>query len=93
MDLWVYLVAGAMLVLAMWKVYDLIFGVMKKSKLQATKTVTLMNIFFAEFTYKTMKQQQTYTPAPPDVYKWLDLNFQEWAESYKKRNGLTDSKS
>lgn len=73
------------MILAFWKLYELIFDVASKRKSDAEKSLVLLNMFFAEFTYKTMKDLDRYEQAPQEIYAWLDMNFREWARSYKQR--------
>lgn len=80
-----YLAMGAVSILGFWKIYELIFNVAAKRKSEAERALVLLNMFFAEFTYKTMNNSSEYKSAPKEIYRWLDLNFKEWAEVYKNR--------
>lgn len=73
-------------VLAMWKIHDLLFKDQESRKLKKAREVqNLLNVFFAEFTYKTMSSSKIYRPAPKEIYEWINLNFKEWSVSYMKR--------
>lgn len=77
---------GAILGLAIWKLYELFFGSLVSRRLKKVEdTVTLLSIFFAEFTYKTMNNAETYKEAPQEIYNWLIKNFEEWSGAYKAR--------
>lgn len=83
--------------LAVWKVWDLCFGKSQHQTLQKpTSDFGNPNIvtswtqqfhlvkFFAEFTYKTMKNNKEYQPAPKELYDWLFREFLEWIKQQNK---------
>lgn len=80
-----YIVVAIWLFLGLWKLHDLIFRVAFWRQKKADEALSLLARFFAEFSYKVMNNATEYEPAPEDVYKWLTINFQEWAAIYKKR--------
>lgn len=83
--LFVYVGLFAFGVLAFWKLYELIFGVVSKRNEVQKKTLDLMTVFFAEFTYKAINGSSEYKDAPKEVYNWLETSFKEWSDSYIKR--------
>lgn len=69
--------------LAVWKLYELCFGIVQKKaekKMVEVQSKILMT-FFAEFTYKTMQNNDNYETAPDEIFVWLNKNFQEWVLS------------
>lgn len=89
MSLFEYLVFGAILGLAIWKLYELFFGTIVSRRLkQRERELVLLGTFFAEFTYKTMNNLETYQTAPKEIYKWLDVNFGEWSDSRVKTGNI-----
>lgn len=87
MSLLDYIVLGAILCLAIWKLYELFFGTIASRRLKETETaLALMSMFFAEFTYKTMNNSDTYEDAPKEIYNWINKNFEEWG-NYRTKSG------
>lgn len=85
----------AMGILAGWKLYDLIFPPKKELPPQPTYTYKdkvsdllmtdyLLTRFYAELTYKTLKDNEKFEQAPPEVYGWIRQQFQDWSKQQEK---------
>ena len=83
----------AMFLLAVWKLYDLFFykdkvinlkkelkQVKYQLQVQTMANRTLSN-FFAELTYRMVKDNKEYKQAPKPIYDWLKQTYAEWSKA------------
>lgn len=83
----------AMFLLAVWKLYDLFFykdkvinlkkelkQVKYQLQVQTMANRTLSN-FFAELTYRMVKNNKEYKQAPKSIYDWLKQTYAEWSKA------------
>lgn len=69
-------------ILGLWKLYNLLFPKRKEQKINEWELkAKLLDQFFAEFTYKTMEQNNEFKPAPKEVYDFLGSEFSKWLEA------------
>lgn len=82
-----YICLAGMSVLAVWKLYELIFDkvVSKRRFLKEQELLKLWVMFMADFIYTNDKEAVEYKSAPSETYNLLTSNFAKWIVEQAKK--------
>lgn len=70
-------------VLGVFKLHDLFFHFNEKRTQKKLNEMLIQ--FYAEHTYRVMRNKKEYTDAPKYIYHWITVSFEEWQKENSKK--------